>query len=92
MQFVKFQAQGCHLIWKEKDVASHDWLLKKIVKNRNEWQTVMSGDLFCIDVDSTALRIIHGLLQYAIPVSEFHNLSDRELLLVKTSADYLSCF
>jgi hypothetical protein len=31
------------------------------------------------------------MLQKTIPVNELHNLSDRELLLVKTSAEYLSC-
>jgi hypothetical protein len=78
-------------MWKEKDIVSHDWLLKKIVENRDTWQTVMSGDQFYIDVDSISLHIIFSMLQKTIPVNELHNLSDRELLLVKTSAEYLSC-
>lgn len=89
VEFVKISAQGAFLLWKKKDVLSHDWLLAAMV--RQPQMAIMSGDEFYIDVDPIALRFIYGVLQGIMQASDLQSLTNMEIILIKNTAEYLLC-
>lgn len=89
VEFVKISAHGALLLWKKKDVLSHNWLLAAMV--RQPQMAIMSGDEFYIDVDPIALRFIYSVLQGIVQASDFQNLTNMEVILIKNTAEYLLC-
>jgi hypothetical protein len=74
VEFVNFSAQGTYFLWKEEDVLSHDWLLTGMI--REPEMSVMSGVQFYVDVDSTALRFIYGMLQGIVQTLDLQSFSN----------------